>query len=232
MMTTIAVILAGGTGKRMNAEVPKQFLTITGKPVIAHSIEAFEQHAGIDEIAVVVHPSYFESIGAIIAQYNFSKITKIIEGGEERSDSTLAALQAYSCLEEANILFHDAARPLVSQQIIGNTIKALEQFNAVTVAVPCTDTILQTDNTQSVIARIPSRAFLRRMQTPQAFKLSTIMQAYALASDDPYFQVTDDCGVVHKYLPNERIGLVEGEENNLKITYPQDVRLMEELLKS
>jgi len=229
-MRNIAVILAGGAGNRMNSTVPKQFLEIAGKPMIAYSIDAFEQHSGVDEIVVVIHPAYFDIWESIVAKYNWKKVKKVLEGGDQRSDSTLVALQAYAGVDEAHILFHDAARPLVSQRIISDTLKALEQFKAVTVAVPTADTIFQTDNSQIVIARIPSRAFLRRMQTPQGFHLSTIKQAYALAADDPYFTVTDDCGVVHKYLPNEKIGLVEGEENNFKITYPQDITLMETII--
>ena len=230
-MKTIAVILAGGAGNRMRSALPKQFLELAGKPVITYSINAFEQHPGIDEIAVVIHPAYMDVWEKIAATHQWKKINKVLEGGDERSDSTLAALQACAGLSEAHILFHDAARPFVNQRIISDTLQALEQFKAVTVAIPTADTILQTDNTQTTIARIPSRAFLRRMQTPQGFHLSVISRAYALAADDPYFQATDDCGVVHKYLPNEKIGLVEGEENNFKITWPEDLQRMEGLLK-
>ncbi len=230
-MKNIAVILAGGVGNRVGGALPKQFLEVAGKPVIAYSIDAFEAHEHIDEIAIVIHPAYTDVWENIAGKYHWEKLKKIIEGGEERADSTLAALQVYAGMSEAHILFHDAARPLVSQRIIGDTLQALEQFKAVTVAIPTADTILQTDNAQATIARIPSRAFLRRMQTPQGFHLSVISRAYALAADDPYFQATDDCGVVHKYLPNEKIGLVEGEENNFKITWPEDLQRMEGLLK-
>ena len=225
-MKNIAVILAGGTGSRMGGELPKQFLEVAGVPVIAYSIDAFEKHAGIDELAVVIHPSYMETWDNIAKKHAWKKINKVLKGGDRRSDSTLSALQAYSGLDEANILFHDAVRPMVSKRIIDDTLRALEQHAAVTVTAPVTDTVLQTDDRQQTIAQIPCRSLLRRMQTPQGFKLSVIRKAYALAMADPNFTVTDDCGVLHKYLPEIEIGLVEGEENNLKITWPQDLQLM------
>ncbi len=230
-MLNIAVILAGGAGNRMQSVLPKQFLEVKGKPVIAYAIDAFEGHPAIDEIAVVIHPAYMHLWEGIAAAGHWKKITKVMEGGDERADSTRAALSAYAAIPDANILFHDAARPLVSARIISATLKALEQFGAVTAAVPATDTILQTDPGQSVIAAIPPRPLLRRMQTPQGFKLSLIRAAYTLAAKDPHFRVTDDCGVVHNYLPQENIGLVEGEEKNFKVTWPQDISLMEQWLR-
>jgi 2-C-methyl-D-erythritol 4-phosphate cytidylyltransferase len=228
-MKNIAVILAGGTGSRIGGELPKQFVEVVGSPVIAYSIDAFEKHTGIDEIAVVIPPAYRKTWDAIAEKYNWKKVNKILEGGRQRSDSTLSALQAYWNLDEANILFHDAVRPLVSRRIIDDTLCALEHYAAVAVAVAITDTILQTDDAQQIIANIPSRSLLRRMQTPQGFKLSVIRKAYALAMADPDFVVSDDCGVVHQYLPDVKTGLVEGDERNFKITWPQDFQLMESL---
>ncbi|MDR0295221.1 MAG: 2-C-methyl-D-erythritol 4-phosphate cytidylyltransferase, partial [Prevotellaceae bacterium] len=199
-MKNIAVILAGGTGSRVGGELPKQVIEVTGIPIIAYSLDAFEKHSDIDEIAIIVHPSYLEVWNNIAQKYNWKKVSKVLKGGAQRSDSTLAALQAYSNIDEANILFHDAVRPFVSKRIIDDTLCALEQYSAVAVAVSVTDTILQTDNAQRTITQIPSRSLFRRAQTPQGFKLSVIRKAYALAMADPDFAVTDDCGVVHKYL--------------------------------
>jgi 2-C-methyl-D-erythritol 4-phosphate cytidylyltransferase len=230
-MKNIAVILAGGAGTRIGGELPKQFLKIEERPVIACSIDTFEQHPGIDEIAVVVHPSYVELFINIAKAYNWKKISKVLQGGDTRSESTLSALQAYSHIEEANILFHDAARPMLKSHIVDDILSALKQYAAVTVARDTTDTVLQTDKTQQVIAQIPPRHFLRRMQTPQGFKLSVIRKAYELAAADPDFTATDDCGVVHKYLPEIKIGIVAGDELNLKITTKQDLYLLQELMK-
>jgi len=229
-MRNIAVILAGGTGSRVGGELPKQFVKIAGMPIIAYSVEAFEKHSGIDEIAVVIHPSYMEVWNSIAKKYNWKKVKKILKGGAQRSDSTLAALQAYTNIDEVNILFHDAVRPLVDKRIIDDTLQTLKQYSAVTVAIPITDTVLQTDNTQHTIRQIPSRSLFRRAQTPQGFKLSVIRKAYALAMVDTDFTVTDDCSVVHKYLPDVKIGLVAGDERNFKITRPQDLQQMEQML--
>jgi len=227
-MHTIAVILAGGTGARFSQGVPKQFVNVGGSPLIAYSINAFEQNTGIDEIAVVLHADYVQQFKTIAAQQDWKKTKKIIIGGDKRSDSTLAALQAYADVSEAKILFHDAARPLVTQRIIDDTIAALETCKAATVAIPSTDTILQTDDTRKYVAHIPARSLLRRVQTPQGFHLSVIRQAYGMAMKDAQVAATDDCGVVHRYLSHEKIALVEGDERNFKITYPEDLRTMEE----
>ncbi len=230
-MKNIAVILAGGTGNRMGNTLPKQFLEVNAKPVIAYTVEAFEQCAAIDEITVVIHAAYKHQWNDMAEKYHWKKVAKVLNGGENRADSTRVALQAYANLEEANILFHDAVRPLVNCRIITDVINALNSNNAVTAAIPTSDTILQTDLLQNTIAHIPSRTTLQRVQTPQGFKLSLIRKAYALAQVNPLLTTTDDCGVVHQYLPNEKIGIVKGEEFNFKITWPQDLLLMENLLQ-
>ena len=229
-MRNIAIILAGGTGSRVGGELPKQFIAVAGMPVIAYSVEAFEKHPDIDKIAVVVHSSYMDVWNNIAQKHNWKKLSKVLNGGTQRSDSTLAALQAYSGTEEANMLIHDAVRPLVSKRIIDDTLHALEHYAAVTVAVSITDTVLQTDNAQQTVIQIPSRSLFHRAQTPQGFKLSVIRKAYALATTDPDFAATDDSSVVHQYLPDVKIGLVAGDERNFKITRPQDLQQMEYLL--
>ncbi len=231
-MKNIAIILAGGAGNRLGGDTPKQFLEVGGKPVIAYSMDVFEQCTRIDEITVVVSPAHMDLWKAIAAEHNWTKLKKTVAGGTERSDSTKAALKIYEDIDEANLLFHDAARPLVTARITGDTLDSLAVVSAVTVAIPTSDTILQVDDTHQLIAAIPSRSALYRMQTPQGFKLSVIRKAYELAAADPYFKATDDCGVIHKYLPGEKIGIVKGDEKNLKITWPQDLQLAEYLLSS
>jgi 2-C-methyl-D-erythritol 4-phosphate cytidylyltransferase len=227
----IAVILAGGKGSRLDASLPKQFLSVGGHPIIAYSINAFEKNENIDEIAIVIPSSYLSLWESIEAQNNWKKIKHVLSGGDERHLSTLAALHVYNHVEEATILFHDAARPLVSQRIINDTLQLLKQYKAVTVAMTTADTILCTDDTQRMIENIPDRNYLRRVQTPQGFHLSVIRKAYELAVADNDFIPTDDCSVVKKYLPHEKTGLAEGHESNFKVTYPQDIFLLEKLLE-
>lgn len=228
-MKNIAIILAGGAGQRLGAEIPKQFLKVAGKTVIEHTLQTFEQHAGIDEIAVVIHPSYVHEMEDIAARNAFTKLRKILSGGKERYESSLAAIRAYAG-EEVNLLFHDAVRPLVSDRIIDDCIAALNQYHAVDVAIPTTDTIIEVDDLAHIRA-IPNRSRLRNGQTPQAFRLQTIQAAYERALQDPDFQTTDDCGVVLKYLPDEPVYVVRGEQFNIKLTYKEDIFLLDKLFQ-
>jgi 2-C-methyl-D-erythritol 4-phosphate cytidylyltransferase len=143
----------------------------------------------------------------------------------------LAAIHAYASQSDCNLIFHDAVRPLVSQRVISDVTEALHQYNAVAVAIPTTDTILQTDNAGRFIQHIPNRDTLQRAQTPQGFKLQTITSAYRLALQDPAFAATDDCGIVVKYLPGEKVFVVRGETSNVKLTYKEDIHLLNALFQ-
>lgn len=229
-MKNIAIILAGGKGTRLGYDKPKQFIKVAGKLIIEHTIETFQKHPLIDEIAVVVHRDYIDTMEKVVIDNSLNKVKKILNGGSERYDSTLAAIEAYSQeTNECNLIFHDAVRPLVSHRIISDTIKALEKHKAIDVAVPATDTIIKVHD--KFIEDIPNRDTLNRGQTPQAFKLTTIKKAYDIAMKDPDFRASDDCGTVKKYLPNEPIYVVEGEEVNMKLTYEEDLFLMDKLFQ-
>jgi 2-C-methyl-D-erythritol 4-phosphate cytidylyltransferase len=130
---------------------------------------------------------------------------------------------------DCGVLLHDAARPLVDQQIIADCVASLEVYEAAGVAVPTSDTIVITDN--GVMRSVPRRETLFRCQTPQCFRLSVIARAHELAAADPDFAPTDDCGVVLRYLPGVDVHIVPGSERNIKITYPQDLAVAEALLK-
>lgn len=223
----IAVILAGGTGRRVGGGTPKQFLMLAGKTVLEYSVQTFESHPLIDQIAIVSHKDYIENINALIRQNGWQKVTKVLPGGSERYESSLIALRSYAAYSDSNILIHDAARPLVSPRIITDSIKALESNNAVMVGLATSDTIFQTDKEGKYIESIPQRALLRRAQTPQSFKIGTLSRAFEIALKDPAFVCTDDCGIVSKYLPSERIAIVDGEEKNMKLTYPSDLSILE-----
>ena len=128
------------------------------------------------------------------------------------------------------MIFHDAVRPLISSQIIDRVIVALQIYEAVDVAIPSADTIIQVDSDNTIMG-IPPRRVLRRGQTPQGFRLNTIKAAYDEALKDPDFITTDDCGVVLKYLPETKIYVVEGEDSNMKLTYKEDFYLIEKLFQ-
>lgn len=231
-MKNIAVILAGGVGSRLGASLPKQFYKVAGKTVIEHTIDTFERNRHIEEIAIVMNPVYIDQMEGIVLHNSWKKVKKILKGGVERYLSTLSAIGAYEDeADEVNLIFHDAVRPLVSQQIIDDVVEALRQYPAVDVAVPATDTIIEVDATGTVITGIPKRSLLRRGQTPQAFRLSLIREAYRRAMQDPAFQSTDDCGTLLQYMPEVPIHVVGGAESNMKLTYKEDTYLMDKLFQ-
>ena len=220
----IAVLLAGGTGSRLGGQTPKQFLKVKGKMLIEHAVTAFEVNPLIDEIAVVSHPQHISEVEQIVQRNGWKKVQKILTGGKERYHSTLSAIEAYQ-QENVNLILHDAARPLVSQRIITEVCRELEKNKACGVALPTVDTILVCQD--GIIQSAPDRSTLMRAQTPQAFHIEVLRQAFAKGLKDPHFQATDDCGVLLKYMPEIPIHIVTGEASNLKVTYADDLRLLE-----
>ena len=225
----IAIILAGGTGSRMGADKPKQFIEVDGRSVIERCIDAFEAAPGIDEIAVVMHPQWTALMQNVAEHNQWKKLKKILEGGSERYMSSLNAIAAYiDYPDDTNLLLHDAARPWVSQEVIARTVQALTHHEAVAVGIPSTDTVWEVrqdfdKQLSKFIVRIPERSTMWRAQTPQAFRLPIIRDAYQHALQDPQFHATDDCGVVRNYLPGTKIIIVPGEEQNRKITFKEDL---------
>lgn len=225
----IAVILAGGTGIRLEKSLPKQFFKVAGKMVVEHAVDAFERNELIDEIAIVSNKHYLFMIEDMIIKNQWKKVKRVLVGGKERYHSSLAAINAYEELKEANLIFHDAARPLISQRIINDVVQAMQHYQAVDVAINSADTIIEVEN--NIIKEIPERIKMRRGQTPQGFRQELIAKAYKLALQDQNFKATDDCGVVKKYLPQENIYVVDGEEVNMKLTYPEDTYLLDKLFQ-
>ena len=234
-MTNIAVILAGGIGARVGGNTPKQLLPLQdGKSVLEHAVDAFEQSPHIQEICIVMHPDYIMHAEQMLLANAWQKVSHIIPGGKERWESSVQAIKLLGDKakgEQANLLLHDAARPFVSQNIIARVCEALEEHEAVTVAFPSTDTVYEM--VDGKVARIPNRATIMRAQTPQAFRLELIAEAYAKAlgadiCDVPacsacHLPATDDCGIVHEHMPQVPIYIVEGEEQNKKITFKEDI---------
>ena len=230
----VAILLAGGSGQRFGADRPKQFVRIGERTVLEHSLAAFEQSPHIDAILIVSHPQHLDEVRELLPSSQHPKLLTIVAGGAERQDSTLNALRALtqitdSPLEQIRILIHDAVRPAVSQSIIERVCTALHTHQAANLVVPVTDTLLEV-NDNGTTAAMPSRARFRRVQTPQGFHAATLQHAYDVALTDPNFQATDDCGVVFRYLPEVKIALVEGEQRNIKLTYPEDLHVLHHLL--
>ena len=231
IMRTVAVVLAGGNGQRFGGDRPKQMRLLAGRSLIEHSVAAFEQADGVDSITVVMPPGLTAQAREHLAGGGFRKVTGVIEGGATRTDSTRRAIAALG-EQECDVLFHDAARPLVEQRIIADCISALAENRAIGVAVPSSDTIVEVSD--GLVTGMPPRDALARCQTPQGFRLSVIRRAYRLADADPAFvqrPATDDCGIVLRYLPEIGVRIVPGSERNIKITYPSDLRVAEALLR-
>lgn len=225
----IAVILAGGSGTRLGGNLPKQFLKVAGKKIIEHTIDVFENNELIDEIAIVTKEDFITDVEQLIVTNQYQKVKKILHGGKERYESSLSAIDSYED-DNYNLIFHDAVRPLVNDRIIDDCIRALETYSAIDVAINATDTIIKVDE-KDCIESIPPRSELRCGQTPQCFKRGVIKDAYSRALKDPMFTTTDDCGVVRRYLPEIPIYVVPGEIFNIKITYTEDLFLLDKLFQ-
>ena len=225
----VAVLLAGGVGARIGLDIPKQLIKVAGKTILEHSLIALHQHPAVDEIKIMMAPGHLDAVRAIVRNGGYDKVSEILEGGRTRNETTERALASLG-EQECHVLFHDAVRPLVTPRIVQECFDALATHPAVDVAIPSADTIIEVaeDNT---IREIPPRASLRRGQTPQAFRSSVIRRAYAIAAEDPDFVATDDCTVVLRYLPDEPIWVVHGDERNMKVTEPVDVYLADKLFQ-
>lgn len=228
----IAAVLAGGHGARMGAAVPKQLLEVGGKPILQHTLEAFEAADAVDRIVLVMAEGHHEPAWTIAKAANVTKLSAVIAGGASRSDSSLAAIRwaLTQAGPEAKLLLHDAARMLVSGRIIADVAAALDHDDAVTAAIGSADTIVEVADGR--ILAVPDRANLRRVQTPQGFRLGLIAEAHAAAAADPQFTPTDDCSVVLRFRPDTPVRIVAGSERNLKVTAPDDLAVAEAFLRA
>jgi 2-C-methyl-D-erythritol 4-phosphate cytidylyltransferase len=217
-----AIIVAGGNGTRANTPVPKQFMKLDGKPVIMHAITKFAE-AGINiEIIVVLNKNQTEYWNELCKENNFNTEVKIAEGGENRFESVKNGLAFVN--EEGIVAIHDAARPLVSTKTIVTAFKAAEMYGNAVPAIPLTDSIRQIDSSKSIAV---DRTRYCIIQTPQCFQTGILKKAYSTAEYKIHF--TDDASVVEA--SGEKIHLVDGNPDNIKITTPRDFVIAEALIK-
>lgn len=228
-MKTFGIILASGTGSRYGNDTPKQFIKIAGKTILEHTIEIFEKSKKIDEIIIVITPSYRNITEEILNKNNYKKVSKLLNGGATRKESSFIGISSIdeNCDNDINVVIHDCARPFLTQNIISECVNALSKYFAVDVAIPSADTIIEV-NEENIINNIPNRASLKRGQTPQCFKLPIIKKAHELAKNDNNF--TDDCGLIIKYNLG-KVYVVNGDTENIKITYPSDIYMADRLFQ-
>jgi 2-C-methyl-D-erythritol 4-phosphate cytidylyltransferase len=223
------VILAGGVGARVGLDIPKQLIKIAGKTILEHTLAIFDGHEKVDEIVIMMAPGHLDAVRGLVKSGGYHKVTHILEGADTRNGTTLKALATVTS-PDSKVLLHDAVRPLLGPRIITECFDALESHDAVDVAIPSADTIIEVTD-DNLIREIPPRSHLRRGQTPQAFRASVIKRAYDIAEQDPNFVATDDCTVVLRYLPEVPIWVVTGDERNMKITEPIDVYIADKLFQ-
>lgn len=223
-----AIVLAGGSGKRMHSDIPKQYMLLNGKPVIYYSLKAFEENKHIDEIILVTAKEYIEYVRNEIAGFGFTKLIKVIEGGKERFDSVWAGLQQIH--GTGYVYIHDGARPCINQNIINACWETVIQCDACVAAAPVKDTIKVAD-ADGYAVNTPDRKTLWQIQTPQVFSANVIKEAYRRLYEENCFDgVTDDAMVVERY-GNSKIKLVNCGYCNIKITTPEDMEIAGIFLK-
>lgn len=224
----IAAIVAGGTGTRMgHTSMPKQFLDCEGVPIIIRTMDVFLRCRCIDKVAIGIHPDWEKHLKMLIDSYFASEKDRIMIaiGGNDRNSTISGIISAVSEAgypEDSVIVSHDAVRPFVSEELIRKSIEALTEYDVCTASVPSTDTVAVSEDGR-VITGMPARSSIYRLQTPQTFRMKDFEDAYASLSDGDKHALTDVCGLFLK--KNYRIGMVEGNVSNIKITYPQDLQV-------
>ena len=224
-MSNTAVILAAGLGKRMQAGHNKQFIEICGQSVLTHTLTVFAQIPEIAKIVLVVRAGEEDTCRNMIPEIAENK-TVLAIGGKERQDSVHNGIRAITWACEY-ILIHDGARPLITEEVIRRTLLAAQNSGAAICAVPVKDTIKQADSDGNVLATIP-RESLWAVQTPQVFRADLIRRAYENAYVHNHYG-TDDASLV-EYL-GEKIKIVTGDYENIKITTPEDIPTAEQILQ-
>lgn len=232
-MKTTAIVLAGGSGKRMNSTVKKQFLMLKDKPLLYYSLKAFED-SFIDSVILVASGEDMEYCRKeIVQKYRFNKVEKIVEGGKERYHSVINGVMAAPVCDY--IFIHDGARPFITGSILERLFEEVKISKACVAGMPVKDTIKIADS-QGYIETTPKRDLVWMIQTPQVFSYELIYRAYDILQKEESrllnegISITDDAMVVETLL-GEKVKLVEGSYRNIKITTPEDLSVAEGFLQ-
>jgi 2-C-methyl-D-erythritol 4-phosphate cytidylyltransferase len=218
----IAIIPAAGFGSRMHADRAKQLLELGGVPLLVHTLRRFEQCDAIDQVVLVLQPNLTAEVLGLISKYDIKKIARVVGGGAERQDSVFLGLQVIKEQDAGVVAIHDAARPFVRPEEIRTVVERAAATGAALLAVPATDTIKQVKSGR--VQRTLDRRRVYHAQTPQAFRLPVIKEAYERATAEGVV-ATDDSQLVERI--GHRVSIVEGSHLNIKITRPLDLRIAE-----
>ncbi|HPO61678.1 MAG TPA: 2-C-methyl-D-erythritol 4-phosphate cytidylyltransferase [Candidatus Kapabacteria bacterium] len=217
-MNFVAIIVAGGVGKRFNSELPKQFIELNGIPIIIRTISIFEQNENINSIIIAMNEDWISYFQEMLKLHNFKKIHSIVKGGEQRHNSVFNALNTEIARNSDFILIHDAVRCFTTQNLLNDLIKNAIEFGAVIPGIKPKDTVKKIIQ-NNVIETTVDRNSLLLVQTPQVFKKDIIFDSYQKISND--ILATDDSYIVEQAGYNVKV--IEGEEQNIKITTPLDL---------
>lgn len=231
-MANIALIIAGGVGERMHQNIPKQFLNVHDKPVIIYTLEVFQKHPNIDAIEVVCLDGWQEILSAYAKQYRITKLEKIVRGGDKGQDSIRNGV--YDLIERYTdnddiVLIHDAIRPLVSTDIISDSLRVCRTYGNATTVIPCASAMLVTEDGLESNSQIP-RDNLKMTQTPQTFYLHELCEMHKLALEKGITNSVASCTMYMEL--GRKIYLSNGSEKNIKITTIEDIEIFEALLNA
>jgi 2-C-methyl-D-erythritol 4-phosphate cytidylyltransferase len=222
-----AIVLAAGSGKRMEQEVPKQYMQMAGAPLMVHCLRAF-QESKVTQIVLVVAPGDVEKCRKeIIEKYRIDKCVAIVEGGDERYNSVYAGLQV---INDGYVLIHDCARAFITVDIIHRCMSAVALYESCVVGMPTKDTVKITDKRRKVLDT-PDRSSVWIVQTPQCFEYNLIRGAYDKVIDSADKNITDDAMIVEMATDHD-VHMIEGSYLNIKVTTPEDVALGEAILRN
>ena len=227
-MKVIALVPAAGMGKRMGADINKQYLLLGGKPIVAHTVQALEDAAFIDDIYIIVPENEIPYCREhVVEGHGFQKVREIVAGGAERQNSVMNGLFALGGAGSDDIIIiHDGVRPFISAGVLKKSVETARTHDAALVAVPVKDTVKVVID--GIVKETPPRETLWLAQTPQTFRYEVIMAAHEIAEAERYLG-TDDASLV-EWMGKE-VHIVMGDYRNIKITTPEDLVLAEAFLK-
>lgn len=228
----IAIIFAGGSGVRMGAGVPKQFLEINGKPIIVHTLQLFQYHDKIDKIYVSILKDYVSYMEELVDEYHLKKVVSVIPGGETAQDSIYNALKKAESENPGDsvVLLHDGVRPFVSYDVIAENIKSVEEYGNAITTTACYETILLSKD-GNYVDSVPFRKETFAAQAPQSFRLKDIIAAHDVVRNRPerYENMVDACTICKSQ--GIDVHMVPGNRGNIKVTTPEDVYMYRALLQ-
>jgi 2-C-methyl-D-erythritol 4-phosphate cytidylyltransferase / 2-C-methyl-D-erythritol 2,4-cyclodiphosphate synthase len=223
----VAVVPAAGLGRRMGSRQPKQFLPLSGRPLLVRTLELLEAAEAVDQVVLVCPPGGEEQAWEqYVRPYGLGKVARVVPGGKERQDSVAAGVSVAAQLGAAWVLVHDAARPLSDPELFGRVLAGAQESGAAIAALPVSDTVKRCGG-DGVVQATLDREHLWLVQTPQAFRLDLLQEALALAAQDGFY-ATDEAGLIERM--GGQVKLVKGSRDNLKITTPGDLVLAEAIL--